>query len=291
MDKPLVSVIIPTYNRSAYLREALASVVSQTYPTIEILVIDDGSKQNYAEAICAGFFNCNYHYKRNGGPSSARNFGIGIAKGDFIAFLDDDDFWKKDKLEQQVNLLMSNSDVDLIHSPVYVVDEQGNSTGEIFGGVSDEKMRSGYVFWNALGRWLVKSATPLIRKEVFSSGFLFDEDLEVGEDVDFYQRLFYKHKIYFISEPLAYYRVYDHENRLSAERQRYVGMELKMFNNFKKMGIRNPILLYRIARRLLRKAIFSHNVLYPNNLIKRSTLVNVLNPVKGLSSIAKKGEK
>ena len=112
----LVSIIIPTYNREKYLEEAILSIINQTYKNFEILVIDDGSKENYAERICNKYNNCTYLYKKNGGVSSARNFGIKKSKGDFIAFLDDDDVWKINKLEIQLNLLLKNRNIDCIHS-------------------------------------------------------------------------------------------------------------------------------------------------------------------------------
>ena len=174
MSNPLVSVIIPTYNRTDYLDLTIQSVINQSYNNIEIIVVDDGSKVNYAEAICNQFTNCSYYYKPNGGLASARNYGVSIAKGDYIAFLDDDDFWRLDKLEKQVAILNNNSSVDCVHSSAAVVDEKGNLTGQCIGADQHKiHKRSGYVFWNALACWVVKSPTPLIRKKVFQHDLLF----------------------------------------------------------------------------------------------------------------------
>jgi hypothetical protein len=150
-----------------------------------------------------------------------------------------------------------------------VVDEKGNVTDDIIGA-SEEKahLRSGNVFWNALGVWVVKSPTPLIRKRIFDKGFLFDEEIKVGEDVDFYQRFFYHHKVLYLSESLAYYRIYEDDNRLSARRQRYVGMEQKMLNNFREMGVTNPVVLHRIAGRILKFAIYNWKTAYPEKSLK-----------------------
>lgn len=279
MDKPLVSVIIPTYNRETFLRQAIYSVANQSYSPIEILVIDDGSSSNYAEAICETFENCQYYYKENGGLSSARNFGLKKAKGVFIGFLDDDDFWREDKIEKQLAGFEVNPDVYLVHSSAMVINQTGNLTGDIIGAVKEKAhLRSGNVFWNALGTWVVKSPTPLIRREVFENGFLFDENIKVGEDVDFYQRLFYRHKVLYLDEPLAYYRVYDDQSRLSLQRKRYVGMEQKMFDNFVKMKIDNPLILYRIARRILNFAINNWKSAYPEKSLKISKFNKLLRP-------------
>lgn len=264
MELPLVSVIIPTYNRETYLRKAIESASLQTYSNIEILVVDDGSRFNYAQSICESFPGCHYFRKDNGGLSSARNFGIKHAKGTYIAFLDDDDFWREDKIELQMEAFRANPAVALVHSPAAVVNEEGVPTGNIIGAARDKAhLRSGNVFWNALGLWVVKSPTPLIRREVFDDNFLFDETIKVGEDIDFYQRFFYKYKVWYIPEPLAYYRVYEDANRLSLQRERYVGLEQKMFENFKRMGITNPWVLYKIARRLLTYAIGNWKAAYP----------------------------
>jgi glycosyltransferase involved in cell wall biosynthesis len=276
----LVSVIIPTYSREAYLEEAILSVAQQTYANIEIIVVDDGSKLNYAESICNKYTNCSYHYKDNGGLSSARNYGIGLAKGDYIAFLDDDDFWDISKIEKQVKVLLENPSVDCVHSSAVVVNEEGKPTDAQIGATQNKvHKRSGYVFWNALGTWVVKSPTPLIRKKVFQSDLLFDESIKVGEDVDFYQRMFYRHKVYYINEPLAFYREYNNLKRLSLQKEKYIGIEKKMFQNFKNMGINNPFVLYSIAVKLLKSALKIWNEVHKSNPANISNFNLYLRPV------------
>jgi|TARA_B110000908_G_C10223401_1_gene436571 glycosyltransferase involved in cell wall biosynthesis len=283
MNNPLISVIITTYNRPDYLELAIESVVDQTYNDIEILVVDDGSKESYAENICNKYEQCIYHYKDNGGVSSARNYGVLNSKGKFIAFLDDDDLWRKDKLEKQLEILNFNKYIDLVHGHAEVIDINGVKTGKIIGA-SEKKVhkRSGYVFWNALGIWVVKSPTPLIRKKVFTKDLLFDETIKVGEDVDFYQRLFYRHKVYYINEPLAYYREYDNPTRLSTQKVKYLGLEKKMYANFLKMGVRNPITLHRIAIKLLRSAVYRKNAIDSKSKFKLSIFDEYIRPIKKL---------
>ncbi|TDW47151.1 glycosyltransferase involved in cell wall biosynthesis [Flavobacterium sp. 270] len=275
MITPLITVIIPTFNREEYLENAIESVVNQSYGNIEILVIDDGSDNNYAETICNKYPNCTYFYKQNGGLSSARNYGINLSKGEYIAFLDDDDFWKSSKIEKQIKILLENPSVDCVHSSAAVVDEKGSLTGKYIGANPNKICkRSGYVFWNALGVWVVKSPTPLIRKKVFQPDLLFDETIKVGEDVDFYQRMFYRHKVFYIDEPLAFYREYHNINRLSIQREKYIGIEKKMFLNFRKMGIKNLFILHFIVIKLLKKAIKKNNSLYPETK-KTISIINI----------------
>lgn len=268
---PLVSVVIPTYNREEYLEIAIQSVVNQSYTNIEILVIDDGSKKEYAKKICAKFSNCFYYFKENGGLSSARNYGISVAKGEYIAFLDDDDFWENSKIEKQVKILLNNPAIDCVHSSVAVVDKNGKFTGKYYGAAQNKiDKRSGYVFWNALGIWVIKSPTPLLRKKVFQPDLLFDESIKVGEDIDFYQRMFYRHRVFYINEPLACYREYDDLERLSVQPEKYIGIEKQMFANFKNMKINNPFSFYLIKIRLLRSYVKRWNSVYENNPIKIS---------------------
>ncbi|AOW19509.1 glycosyltransferase family 2 protein [Urechidicola croceus] len=283
MNLPLVSVIIPTYNRPYYLKETIESVVNQTYDNIEIIVIDDGSKNNYAEKICNEFKICRYFFKQNGGVSSSRNLGVLKSKGEFIAFLDDDDLWKSKKLSKQIAILNSQPKIDLVHSSAEIINENGQLTGKVIGASQNKiHLRSGYVFWNALGTWLVKSPTPLIRKSVFKKDMMFDESIYAGEDTDFYQRLFYRHKINYINEPLAYYRQYENPSRLSTQKEKYIGVEKKMYKNFLKMGIKNPIILNRIASRLLKTAHKRKISLKGNSKLKLSIFDIYFRPIKKL---------
>ena len=106
---PLVSVIIPAYNRDRYLAEAIESVLAQTYPAIELIVVDDGSSDRTAEV--AQRYALTYHFQPNGGISAARNAGIALATGEFLAFLDSDDIWMLDKLSKQ--MIPFGTDLDL----------------------------------------------------------------------------------------------------------------------------------------------------------------------------------
>lgn len=284
-NEDLVSVVIPTFNREIYLDAAIQSVVNQTYQNIEIIVVDDGSNTNYAENICARYAQCQYHYKPNGGISSARNYGVSLANGDFIAFLDDDDLFMPQKIATQMAILKTNTQVDCVHSSALVINENGVPTGVLIGA-SELKAhkRSGYVFWNALGTWCVKSPTPLLRKKVFEK-VQFDETLAVGEDLDFYQRMFYHFKVFYVQEPLAYYRDALVISRLSHNEDKYVGVESRIFTNFLKMGIKNPFTLYKIALRLAQSGIRNYNNYHQENKIEVSKIRLIMNPFYYLKNL------
>ncbi len=127
---PLASVIIPTYNRLALLREAIASVLRQTMPDFEILAIDDGSTDGTTEAAL-GAIDSRIRYIRvpHGGRSKARNLGLREAKGRFVAFLDDDDLYLPDKLESEIGFFRRHPDLDLAASGATIATME---TGEEF---------------------------------------------------------------------------------------------------------------------------------------------------------------
>jgi glycosyltransferase involved in cell wall biosynthesis len=118
MSHAAVSVIVPVYNGAAFLREALLSVVDQTLPPAEIIVVDDGSADASA-AIAASFApTVRYLVKRNGGPASARNAGIAAAQHDFLAFIDQDDLWHPAKIERQLACFAEDPALDLCYAHV-----------------------------------------------------------------------------------------------------------------------------------------------------------------------------
>ena len=123
---PLVSVIIPTYNRATLLKDALASVLNQTFTDYEVIVVDDGSTDN-TEDIVQSFPDISYFKQQNLGPAVARNIGLKKARGSYIAYLDSDDVWDNAYLENSLTFLEQNLDVGFIFSNLRIV----NLSGEI----------------------------------------------------------------------------------------------------------------------------------------------------------------
>lgn len=213
---PLVSVVITAYNRSTFLRDTLESIQNQTYSNIEILVIDDGSDKEEAvknKLLCEEFDKCIYYYKANSGQPDSRNYGIKRAKGEFIAFCDDDDLWVLDKLEKQVSILNNNPDYGLVTGSIECINEDGSKTGVI----KNHKGHShGFVFSNFLFKNRTASITPLLRKEIFKKVGYFNPDFTIGEDWEFWRRVSYYYKFYALPEVLGYVRL--HDNNMSKSR-------------------------------------------------------------------------
>lgn len=208
--KGLVSVIIPTYNRVDYLRETLQSVLSQTYNSIEIIVVDDGSPTSAAQELCETIQEVQYlKIPNSGGPATPRNKGIELAKGEFIAFLDDDDLWLPEKIEKQVNILNEYTDFALVHGYCQVIDKQGQLTDRIIGRPAKPADRHGWVSDRLIGNWTLMMPTPLLRGALVDQVGGFNTQMpQAGEDVEFWARCSMQAKFYYLDECLAYYRYY-----------------------------------------------------------------------------------
>jgi glycosyltransferase involved in cell wall biosynthesis len=208
METPLVSVIIPTYNRPRLLKETLDSVMLQSFQNFEIIVIDDGTPNNKNEELCTLYERITYRKIDNsGGPSRPRNAGIKIAKGKYIAFVDDDDLWLLDKLEKQVTILETNSEFGLVHTPCKVIDLEGVETGEIIGRPGTPHVKHGNVKMRMMGNWTLMMPTVLIRKTLLDQVGYFNEKMpQAGEDTEFWTRCSFYTSFYYMDEPLALYR-------------------------------------------------------------------------------------
>jgi glycosyltransferase involved in cell wall biosynthesis len=112
MKISLVSVVIPAFNNARYLYEAITSVKAQSYPAIEIIVVDDGSNDNTRDVVAG--LDARYTYQEQTGAPSARNRGAELAKGDLLAFLDADDVWYSDKLQLEVDAFERNKELDMV---------------------------------------------------------------------------------------------------------------------------------------------------------------------------------
>ena len=209
---PLVSIITPAFNARATIGYTIESVLSQTFSDFEMIIVDDGSTDNTAQLINnIKDERIVYIFQSNKDRAEARNHGIGIARGDYIAFLDSDDLWMQDKLEKQVPLLDENPEIGLVYSDLYYFAHQ---TGEDLLQYSKKvKLHKGTVPVRLIiERNFIQSPTPIIRREVFEEVGLFDTCLIPVEDWDMWIRIVAKFPIDFIDEPLARYRV--HENAI-----------------------------------------------------------------------------
>lgn len=206
---PRVSVLIPCYNAGQYLGAALDSVLAQTYPDYEIIVVDDGSEDN-TPAVAASYGGVRYVYKPHSGVSAARNLAIANARGEFVAFLDADDLWTPDKLEKQVAYLDSHPDCQLVFT----------GAQNFFQG-SPEIMsaRQRQLYDAGLEKCVI---TCCFRRRVFETWGDFRGDYIYGEDTHFMMRLHVAGVCmdHCIPEPLYLRRVHDKNLSLTHEQAR-----------------------------------------------------------------------
>ncbi len=199
---PLVSTIIPTYNRADKIGAAVQSALEQTWPHQETIVVDDGSTDD-TSAVLARLRAPGVRVlrKANGGVSSARNFGVAHARGDLIAFLDSDDVWRPDKLAKQVGFFAAHPGFALVLTDVEKVDEQGRPLG-IFKR-RDVIPHDGDVLPFVLRDPRLVPPSIMITRAAWDDVGGFDTGLATGEDLDFHLRVALRHRIGVVEEPLV----------------------------------------------------------------------------------------
>ena len=212
-----VSVVIPTHNRATTICRAISSVLIQTRPPEEIIVVDDGSEDDTRQVVESCFRGkVKYIYQASGGVSSARNAGIKQAKGDWIAFLDSDDEWKPEKLQSQFAALARKPGYDFCHTNEIWI-RNGRRVNEML----KHKKSGGFIFEKCLPLCVISPSSALIKKSVFDEIGLFDEELPVCEDYDFWLRYCCSKPVLYIEEPLLL-KYGGHADQLS---RKYYGMD------------------------------------------------------------------
>jgi glycosyltransferase involved in cell wall biosynthesis len=188
---PKVSVIIPTYNREKLIGRAIESVLAQTYTDFEIIVVDDGSKDNTKVVVQQYKGNIKYVYQPNGGSSSARNRGIKESTGEYIAFLDSDDIWIQEKLAIQVDILDRNKNIGIVCSRMPIFDKEGRQIG------FKPQEHIGKDFNELIAQWGdLPTSTVMTRRECFDKAGLFDTSLKTVQDFDMWLRIARQYDIY-----------------------------------------------------------------------------------------------
>jgi len=209
MTTPLISVIIPTYNRGYMLKHAIESVLAQDFKNFELIVSDDGSTDNTSEIICSYGNKIKSIHRENKGVSAARNRGIAIASGAFITFLDSDDLWLPGKLSAQIDFFNSNHEALICQT-----EEMWIRNGVRVNPMKKHKKNSGMIFEPSLLLCLVSPSAVMIRKELFDIVGLFDETLPACEDYDLWLRITCKFPVFLIDKPLII-KQGGHEDQLS----------------------------------------------------------------------------
>ncbi|MBN2331851.1 MAG: glycosyltransferase [Deltaproteobacteria bacterium] len=209
-ENPLVSVIIPTFNRSSQVVEAVQSVLEQTYRPLEIIVVDDGSTDGTREHVAAYSDRCTLlSSKENRGVSAARNRGIRKSCGQFVALLDSDDLWLPDKLAHQIAFFRRHPQALICQT-----EEIWMRRGVRVNPRKIHRKYSGHIFSRCLPLCIVSPSAVMIKRELFDLVGLFDEQLPACEDYDLWLRIAAQHPIFLVRQPLIVKRG-GHEDQLS----------------------------------------------------------------------------
>lgn len=227
MEEPLISVIIPTCKRPpAMVKRALDSVINQSYKNLEIIVVDD-SPADFAQrkAVEQAIKSLNDHrlryikHDQNLGGSAARNTGLLASRGEFIAFLDDDDQWLPGKLQKQM-AKMSDANTGLVYCSYKIIDSSAQTTRLIdrciTGSVFDDLM---------LGNFIGSTSFVLVRRRCFEQCGLFDTSMLSSQDHDMWLRIARKFKVDCVNESLVIYHIHDGERITTNPRSKIQGIQ------------------------------------------------------------------
>ena len=302
----MISVIIPTYNRSRCISRSIDSILNQTYQDFELIIVDDGSTDDTEELI-KKYTDLRIHYKKinHSGAGAARNIGILLAKGDFIAFQDSDDIWKNNKLEKQIDCI-EREKADIVFC-AFTSNYEGTEKINRIPSLNDKTKKSGYIsFYDLLPQNFCSMQTILFRKETFFEE-KFNEDLPRLQDWELMLRMVKKYKVYFDNEVLVHQFI--QEDSISSDPNALSNSLLKIIEllaeTFKKkeeddlkQKNKDHLILsekyeklqkdFSDLRTLCTNLIEENsNLLYLNNCLKSSDSWKITKPFRFLSDVAR----
>lgn len=232
--KGMVSVVIPTHNRESLICRAVDSALSQTYGNIEVIVVSDGSEdgtdklmQEY-EKKYPNFRYISYHPGKGG--NVARNTGIKNSKGEFVAFLDDDDEWHKDKIEKQIRIIEEDPEVGLVCTAINSVDDATGKTA-VFVPDAPRDASHNILIENCIG----STTTALARHSLLDEIGMFDENLGAMQDFDLWIRLCQITKTGVVREPCVEYHNLVSNSQISWNYQKYENAATYMAKKYEEL--------------------------------------------------------
>jgi glycosyltransferase involved in cell wall biosynthesis len=231
---PLVSVVIPTYNQASYLVEAIDSVLQQTYPSIEIIVIDDGSTDEtplIGKRYQQQEPKVRWIEQVNQGPSQARNVGISEAQGEFVCLLDSDDIMLPQRIDLQYAVFQKDPTVDIVYTALELIDIQGGSLGNIRGQSFSPPDFLAMMFF----RNLISTSSVMMAKSHCFKEHPYRAEFRHAEDYDLMLRLAHLFRFYYLDLPLTRYR--RHPTNLSNNLDAHRATERKVVQTYSRAHI------------------------------------------------------
>lgn len=233
---PKISIVMPTYNRENFIKEAVLSVLGQNYQNFELIIVDDGSTDKTKKIIKSiKDQRIIYIYQKNLGRSVARNKAIKIARGKYLAFLDSDDLFLPGKLKKQVEFLEKNTEYGMVYTSALNIDEKGKILDYVYEASKSGDIYKDVAFFLPV---IITLPTVMVRKDIVIKLRGFDEKMERFEDIDMWRRIAQKYPIYAIPEPLSKIRshsgnIMGHPLKIFKELNYYI---LKVFWQDKEMS-------------------------------------------------------
>lgn len=237
---PKVSVIIPLYNAEPYIAACLESVIAQTHNDFEIILTDDGGTDasvtivaEYQKLYPEKIFVYAHTHHANRGITASRNLAIRHARGEYLAFLDNDDLWLPEKLAKQVQIMDHHPDVALVYAKAGFIDEQNRPIS--LGGANTfgdgQPGQPALIFARLLLKNPIPALTVLARRHTLEKAGAFDETMLYNEDRLVWSKMLYEHAAYFIPEVLALYRVHETNfSRALAKQKAHAEAEFQYFH-------------------------------------------------------------
>lgn len=258
--RPEVSVIIPAYNRDKSIIASLESLISQTYKNFEVIIIDDGSTDktaNIVKSYCDIEPRFKYFFQQNAGVSAARNKGLSFANGNYVCFLDSDDFFENDYLENMHKSIIKNN-CNVCYCGYKIVSPKKTQ-------IKKTKFKDGNVLKDyLLGRIRIHTTGWLIKKNfIIENNIKFTEGVSWGEDMEFFSEILsLTNKVCFVKEYLTNYTVYGEVEKLSSYSINKIDKDLEFIQRLmakesirKNKEIHNVILNYRLPALITNKLL------------------------------------
>jgi glycosyltransferase involved in cell wall biosynthesis len=223
-SQPLVSVVIPTYNYATYVTKAISSCLEQTYKPVEVVVVDDGSTDNTFQVLKEFGTAIRYIFQENKGVSAARNKGMASVQGDYITFVDADDYMTKDSIEIRMKIMHKFPDIGIVVSDKYTTDLSGK-TLLYKQSIGKDKISDTFYKDLLLKKMSFATAAAVIRASV-AKRFTFPEHITNGEDIAYFMKIFFTTRGYYLARPTVVIMKHPDSQRHNIEKIKRQDMDI-----------------------------------------------------------------
>lgn len=239
MSNPKVSAVIPNYNYAQYIGEAVESALHQTYENIEVIVVDDGSSDDSLKVLSAFGNRIMVISQKNAGVATARNNGVKASTGEYVAFLDADDVWLPEKIEQQVACFLAKPELGLVHVGVQDISADGRDLDVHADGMQGRVSHELLLFDRPV--ILGGGSGIMVRRKIFDEVGGFDMRLSTSADWDLFYQISSRYEVGFVSDVLLRYRFHGsnmHGNIDRMRREMIVGFDKAFGGNLAPQDIK-----------------------------------------------------